>query len=80
MMEERLATLHRCQDAAWCRRQDAELLKKYAYGAALTDKEEEKRAIQLADDRYKKNAIQRKRNHEHALDIEYASWQKEFLN
>ncbi len=79
-MEERLATLHRCQDAVWCRRQDAELLKKYVNGAALTDKEEEKRAIQLADDRYKKNAIQCKHNREHASDIEYASWQKEFLN
>jgi hypothetical protein len=54
MMEERLATLHRCQDAAWCRRQDAELLRKYVNGAALTEKKEEKRAIQLADDRYKR--------------------------
>ena len=79
MTEERLATLHRLQDAAWCSCQDAELLEKYVNGAALTDKEQ-KRAIQLADDRYKKNAMQRKRNREHASDIEYSSWQKEFLN
>ncbi len=77
-MKERLVTLHIRQDAAH-RCQDAELLKKYVNGTALTDKEE-KRAFQLADDRYKKNAMQRKRNRKHASDIEYASWKKEFLN